>query len=352
MNWTLIISIASIVIAVLITITSWSFISKTKKRLMRSERDLYERDYIFRRRVPRPGEKWEYKWIDEPYQVIENEFISDKPRLLRGDVIPKLRGTEKEKVIYEKKKEKFLNVANISFHYADKERIKAFYDDYFKEPTIKDLIRETVSEADASIKGSIPSIIESKLGSKDLSKWISTIKLPDLTEGGMFKRYQAETIKQDQVALGLEEDDIELNVLKEFEKEVELLESNYGYKFDIDSLEIQKRTLKEKAAERTLNNLENASGWVLVEGNFQILSENQDFYKVSMIHPVSNYLSSSKSITLSCLIPKSKIEPSVAGNYANSVNKYIPLRIYGQIWQPINRKQDIWDLVITPLAIY
>lgn len=284
-----------------------------------------------------PGEKWIDRFENENknlYLTAENENISQG------------------KLIYEKKKEKFLNIANISFHYADKDRIKAFYEDYFKEPTIKNFIKETVSESEASLKGNIPSIIESKMGGKDLSKWISNIRLPHITENGMFKRYQNETIIKDQVILGLEEDDIELSVLREFESKVNEVEKQYGFIFDQVSLDTHKTKLKEKAAEQTLSNLEKANGWVLVEGNFQIKNENEEFYKVTMVHPVSKYLTSGKEITISSLVSKNKIEPSVSGNYSNSLNKNIPLKIYGQVWQPINRIQNTLDLMITPLAIY
>ena len=71
-----------------------------------------------------------------------------------------------------------------------------------------------------------------------------------------------------------------------------------------------------------------------------------------MIHPVSNYLASGKEVKISCLVPISKVEPSVAGNYSNSINKSIPIKIYGQVWQPINRSENIWELMITPLAVY
>lgn len=256
-----------------------------------------------------------------------------------------------EKSVYSKKKDKFLNIANISFHYADKERIKTFYNDYFKEPTLKDLIRETISETNSDVKAKVPTILESKIGAKGLSKWISTIKLPDITETGMFKRYQVETIKKDQVKLGLEEDDIELSILSDFESRVSNISKDFDYQFDKNSLEKHRTILKEKAAERTLTNLEKASGWVLIEGNFLIQRENE-FYKVSMSHPVSNYLTSGKEISISCLIPINQIEPSVSGNYSNSIEKMIPLTIYGQVWQPINRQNNILELIITPLAIY
>lgn len=285
-----------------------------------------------------------------PY--MRHKFLRDMGRYYEGDIFPKYEIETKEKTKYDKKKEQFLNIANISFHFADKDRIKTFYDDYFKEPTIKSLISESITEIDSGIKASIPSILESKIGGKDLSKWISKIKLPDITENGMFKRYQKETIQKDQVQLGLEEDDIELSVLSDFEKKIEDFSKEFEFEFEQDKVDKQKTRLKEKAAERTLQSLEKANGWVLIEGNFLIQKESEEFYKVSMTHPISNYLASGKEVKMSCLIPISKVEPSVAGNYSNSINKSIPIKIYGQVWQPINRAENIWELMITPLAVY
>ncbi len=347
MDLNLIITIASGSIAIIVAVTAWISISRTKQKI-------FERDFIDSRIIRR-------SYIDEPdFEIskypknitIGQKMLLDQKRKYYGGKLSKIDDGQEEKSIYEKKKDKFLNIANISFHFADKERIKTFYNDYFKEPTIKDLIKETVSESNSEIKAGIPSILESQIGGKDLSKWISKIKLPDITETGMFKRYQKETIKKDQVQLGLEEDDIELSVLKDFESKAAILTKDFGYKFDADKLDKQKTILKEKAAERTLKNLEKSSGWVLIEGNFLIEKEGNEFYKVSMIHPVSNYLPSGKDVTLSCLVPILQIEPSVAGNYSNSINKSIPLMIYGQIWQPISRKDNIWELVIIPLSVY
>ena len=350
MNWNLIITISSATIALIITIIAIIYIIRSKRNLYRDvlnkelfrNKIIHDNDFEFSNRIYKNSDYLNQKW----------NVTSERNRFYGGEISGRLNTNNEEKSIYEKKKDKYLNIANISFHYADKERIRTFYNDYFKEPTLKDLIKETISETNADVKGSIPTIIESKIGSKDLSKWISTIKLPDLTETGMFKRYQIETIKKDQVKLGLEEDDIELSVLSDFETKVSSITNEFGYSFEKESLNIHRTVLKEKAAERTLANLEKASGWVLIEGNFHIQKDKNDFYKVTMKHPVSNYLASGKEIGISCLIPVNQIESSVAGNYSNSIDKLIPLTIYGQVWQPVNRQLNVLELIITPLAIY
>lgn len=86
----------------------------------------------------------------------------------------------------ENKKDKFLNLPTVSFHFADKERIRDFYNDYFREPTVESMVKELVSEVSGDIKGSLPKILESKVGGKDLTKWISTSKLPEISLNGCF----------------------------------------------------------------------------------------------------------------------------------------------------------------------
>jgi hypothetical protein len=103
----------------------------------------------------------------------------------------------------DKKKEKFLNIPNVSFHFANKDEVVNFYNDYFKEPTIEQIISEITGEVRGEVKAKIPQVLESKIGGKDLRKWISTIKLPDISVAGMFRRYQRETIRNGQVTLGL-----------------------------------------------------------------------------------------------------------------------------------------------------
>jgi hypothetical protein len=264
---------------------------------------------------------------------------------------PKILYQKSEDINVTKKEFEFLNIANISFHYADEEKIRNFYDDYFKEATIKDLIQETMIDVKADIKGTLPSFVESKIGTDDLTKWISTVKLPEIPLSGMFARYQKEVILNNQVTLGLEEDHIELSIINDFENKVQILKNEFQYQFDTEKLENHKKMLTEKAAKKRIEYLENISDWVLLQGKFGI-EKKDDLYMLKLEHPISNYLSDGKKVFIHCYVPISKIEESVANNYRNSINKLVPLKIYGKVWQPIDQSKNIWDLVITPLAIY
>lgn len=253
----------------------------------------------------------------------------------------------------EMKRQQFLNIPNITFHYSDKDRITSFYNDYFSEPTIETMVSELVTEASGDLKAELPKLLEAKIGSKDVSKWISTMKLPETSLNGMFLRYQRETIKKGQVTIGLELVDIELSELQEFHNLIHQLNDRFGLPIATELVRQREVAIKEKAAESTLIKLEQARGSVLIEGKFLISEKSADFYECIYMHPVSDYFHEShKSVTISFLLMKSMIEKSVAGNYEQSLGQKIPLRVYGDVWQPINRDDQVWNILLTPLAVY
>jgi hypothetical protein len=254
--------------------------------------------------------------------------------------------------IIENKKSKFLKIPNIIFHFADKDQITQIYNDYFKEPTIESFVSEITGEVGKEIKANIPQIMESQIGSKDSNKSVRKIKVPEITISYMFSRYQREIINKQEVALGIEEIDIELTDVEAFNSSIKEIENRFGLKFQDKELKNYRDQLKEKAAERTLTKLEQVPDWVLIEGRFEITYEN-NYYKCTYLHPVSQYLTKQmKPITISVLIPKEKLEPHISGNYAQSIGKSIRLRVYGHLWQPIDRHTGNLDLQLTPIAVY
>lgn len=290
-----------------------------------------------------------------PLRLSQRELIqmlwSERQRLSHPPKSETKDGRLEEAV--EKKKNALLNTANISFHYANKDEIRSFYNDYFKEPTVEQIVTEMATELSTNMKGSLPKILETKVGGKDLSKWISTLKLPDISIAEMFRRYQRETIKNNQVTLGLELVDVDLSDLNEFNESVAQLSVKFGFTANEADLEAQRSRLKKKAIENTLVRLETANGPILIEGKFKITRTGEGFYKCIYDHPVNEYTSGeSNRITISFLLKADSIEPSIAGNYAQSIDRSIPLRVYGKVWQPIDRRADIYDLQITPTAVY
>jgi hypothetical protein len=291
------------------------------------------------RRLPLPPPVYDYEYDDLYEDVYRVRSYSET-------------STNRIEKIISDKAQKFLNIPNISFQFANHEQIKSFYDEYFKEPTIESLVSEITGETSGDIKGSLPKIIEAEIGGKDINKWISNIKIPESSSNAMFLRYQRETIKKEQVTLGIEEVDIELTELEAFEDSIENIKERFDLDIDEAILNNQRTYLKEKAAEKTLHKLEQATGWVLIEGKFKVERE-ENFYRCTYVHPVNNYLSGQIGpVTISVLISMKSLEEHIKGNYAQSVGRSIPLKIYGQVWQPIDRETDVWDLQLTPLAIY
>ncbi|MBU0516991.1 MAG: hypothetical protein KJ621_19725 [Proteobacteria bacterium] len=161
------------------------------------------------------------------------------------------RQTKSVEEIIKEKRESIKKISSVSFHFINLEEVESFYNDTFREPTIENLISEVTSDISGDLKVKVPPLLESRIGGKNLQKWISTIKLPDATPHGMFIRYQREAIEKGEVTLGLEELDIELKELQDFEAAIDNLNSNFGVTIDEELLESRRTAIKEKAAETT-----------------------------------------------------------------------------------------------------
>ena len=164
-------------------------------------------------------------------------------------------------------------------------------------------------------------------------------------------KYQKATISNNQVAFDVEEVDIELSDVTDFENKIKELRNVFYFEVEDERIEAKKQQLNENAAENTLVKLEKLIGWVLIEGNFKIETD-ENCYILKMLHPVSNYLKSNKKVQIYISLPKDKIEESFSGNYKSSIGSSINLNVYAQVWRSISRSEDNWNIVLTPLAIY
>ena len=317
-----------IVLAIIFVIGIYFYFYKSRNR-----RYLYEREReLFHRQ--------EYELMRRNREIFERHTFGDEKE-----------SSTIESIIREKKK-RFSDVSGVSFHFVDKSEVESFYNDTFREPTLQSLISEITGEISAEVKGSIPQVLESKIGGSDIKKWISTLKLPETSLAGMFVKYQKEVIRTGEVTLGLEELDIELKELQEFDKSIKNIEENFGFEVDHVAVDKHRASMRDKAAEKTLSKLESASGWVLLEGKF-LITKNETLYSCSLRHPVNDFLlDNSSPLTISIFLPINDIEQRYSGNYAQSVGKLIPLRVFGKVWQPVDRHVGVWELQITPLAVY
>lgn len=284
------------------------------------------------------------------FKAREYFFENERNRIAHLDK----REPEKKTIteIIEEKKKRFSGITSASFHFVDKGEIENYYNDTFREPTLESLVSEITGEINSEVKGSLPQILESKIGSRDINKWISTIKLPETSLSGMFIKYQKEAIIRDEITLGLEELDVELNELQKFDSAIKKLTEEYDFNLDSDNLENQRSKLRQKAAEVTLAKLESAAGWVVIEGKFHI-GVRDEMYELSLTHPVNEFLFPNHAeVKILLSLPIDSIESRYSGNYNRSIGRAIPLRVFGKVWQPIDRDTDIWELQITPLAVY
>lgn len=285
----------------------------------------------------------------------ESVFLMRRHELLDREIKYATAKAAKSKTIetiIRDKKQRFSNVSGVSFHFVDKDDVEAFYNDTFREPTLESLITEITGEISAETKGGLPQVLESKIGGRDIRKWVSTLKLPETSLAGMFVKYQKEVIRRDEVTLGLEELDIELKELQEFDASIKNLDEAYGFVVNREAVETHRTALREKAAEKTLAKLESAAGWVLIEGKF-LIAQNENLYTCTLRHPVNEFLPGVPApATISIFLPGDRIEHRYSGNYAQSVGRVIPLRVFGKVWQPLDRNAGVWELQITPLAVY
>ena len=294
---------------------------------------------------------FKFIYLKRESDIFENMKIFDDYPLTERMISKKQKPQLQEKI--NQKKEGFLNISTIAFHYANEDDIKAYYNDYFKEPIIEQIISERGRNVGGKIKGGASNIFEAAIEGKDLNNWISTIKIPDISIAEMFRRYQRETIKNNQVTLGLDLVEIDQTDLNEFEKHIADSKSKFNLEIDESQVERQRASLKTKAIEKTMVRLENATGWVLVEGKFKIINQSDEFYKCIYEHPVNEYFSERENnITINISLKKDSLKSNIAGNYEQSVGKYIPIKVYGKVWQPVDRGLDAWELHITPLAVY
>lgn len=266
--------------------------------------------------------------------------------------LPSQQQTDISLISYEEKR-LFLDIPNVDFDYADKNKISNFYNSYFKEKfRVKQVVSEKTTEYNGEAKGQIPTIIESTISDRDQNKLTSTLEPYDLSAEEMFLRYQRETVQKGQVTLGLEKVDIDLSDLNSFDKIISELKTRFNFEVEEAQLESTRVSLRKKAAEKTILRLENTDGYVLMQGKFKI-SGSDNLYKLTYDHPVNEYIAvEGNRISISIFVNKDAIESSAAGNYAQAIGSSITIKVYGSVWKNVARKDDSWELRITPLAIY
>ncbi|MFX0204429.1 MAG: hypothetical protein ACFFDT_00460 [Candidatus Hodarchaeota archaeon] len=184
------------------------------------------------------------------------------------------------------KRERILNISNIAYHYLNRKAIKSYYYQYFQKPIVTNIETEVSHQNAGELKGTVPRIIEGKSTMIDASKEKTKMKIPELSEEEMFLIYQREVVLRKQVIIDLEILDIDLTELNQFNEKIIELDKEYGLKIPDDILSVTQTNLKTKATEKMKKRLENVTGWVLVEGNFEI-KDSKKYYEIKYLHPIS-----------------------------------------------------------------
>lgn len=257
----------------------------------------------------------------------------------------------------EEKKRRFSEIGSVIFHYADKENIENLYNDRFKEPVTESVVHETENEfsGEAGVEAGNAGVI--KLGSsraeKNRSRITSTLQAPKISLSQMFSRYQSEAVKNGEVHLGLELMNIEMSELETFQGLLRHLKTRYSITIGQEEEKKARAELLTKAAEKNLERLEKAEGFVLMEGLFYIVNFNENHYKCILTHPISECLQSiHKELVFYVLLEREHIEHAFVEYYRQSVEQYILLRVFGRIFQPLDRSKERWEIGIVPIAVY
>jgi len=268
-----------------------------------------------------------------------------------NDIQKSIRKNNNQKAIIDKKKKIFLNIPFIDIHYANADKIREIYYGFINELIRKKVVTETTNKKSGEAKAGYGGI-GGKLSGDSSNKTVSEYEAPGISLDDMFLSVQTKTITQNQVRLGIEEVNIELTELQAFEQDIENLKKRYNFNIADGQVNEKNSELREKAAQRTLDNLEKVAGKVLVKGNFKIEADG-DSYKYVYTHPVNEYITDkAEHVIISVRIPKNSLAPDFQTLYEKSLGESRPLNIYGSVWRPISRKDNIWEFQIKPLAVY
>ncbi|MGR3310757.1 MAG: hypothetical protein ACUZ77_08275 [Candidatus Brocadiales bacterium] len=289
-------------------------------------------------------------WIikSERFNVSDLDFMFNDLR----DVIETRTEPPKLSTAIEKKKHEILNYSIPFLLYEDEEWLHDTYNQFFQKPRIEHLVQVKTSRRSGEFDVTLYERFGTKLSREDITELISEFKPAETDPLIMFDWIQEYAIKKGKVILDLELLDVELPQLEEFEELVNMLREKYEIEIPKKTLESQKSILSKKATVRTLSKLEDAKGWVLVEGDF-LIEELGDKLQFTYRHPVSNYIANPEnSVYIVFEIPKSSIKPKFKSHFMDNIGEPVDFKVFGAIPFPIGRKNKPRNIKIQPLAIY
>lgn len=287
---------------------------------------------------------------------IWNVRTSAKVDELLGD----LKATKSDilRVGFKQEIERFANANAINFMYCDDEAINDFYNSTFKEPLVESMIEKLVEERTGGIKtGKAAALaLESELKGTTLKEYISTIKLPETTLSERLSRYIVYSLENGNVGYGFESLSIKLGKVQKFENNLESMKAEFGISFSEEIIEAKKKEIKNELVKELIQELEKVRDNVLVSGDYLVVNENDEEYKLIYNHPISEHLKylGKVRVYIICIINKAKIKDLYKSRFVRSARdrEEIPIRIFGKVIKPLNTSTDNWELELIPFAIY
>lgn len=247
----------------------------------------------------------------------------------------------------------FLQVSIPALYYGNTEEIENIYSTYFGEDIVTAITSEVSEETGGEINAFFSKVFGVKQAGRDITKIIKNYKPKEETTLSKFLLYQRTVILRKQINIGLEFVRVDFSEYNAFQESMSWFINTYQINLEKSSEELNQKTneLYDKGVEETLIQLEKAKDIILMEEKF-FITEDHENYICNFVHPVSDYLSyKGIQLTIKFSIPKANVQKSTF-DFSQVVEKSVPLRIFGKVILPIDRKSNNWEMIVNPIAVY
>ncbi len=240
------------------------------------------------------------------------------------------------------------------FNYSDEFSIREAFNGVFKEPILVNLIKEILVEDDLSARARIRATVGENAGSVEITKWVAEQVSTGASLKEMFSRLQIYLLEQRQVIVGLEvldQNDIDSGRMIKLDKDLAVIQNHLRFTLQQDEVTKRRNEFKKQSVHGVIAKLssEDIKGQqTLIYGKFKVERDGDDII-FRYPHPVSNLFGRKISIcTLG--VPLSELSPQKV--FEKFIGKKMILRIYGEVFQPLNTNDKLNELAIQVFAIY
>ena len=230
-----------------------------------------------------------------------------------------------------------------NFHFLDRSQIEHSY------PTIssKTLPTKTEKKTMGARRGKLA------VGTSEIGGSIQAEKGTEIQETLVhgeqiqqkYETIQNHLIDNGGITLGLETFSYDKQRIEQFKTNCGMMENTYSYEISEEEINNHIETMIVEEATKMLDTFAQASGYTIVDAEFQVTKYHDQFYKLSLLHPVNEHLSEDKhvKITINCN------EESVLNHNLFQVGKSARIICLGKI---LSWSADQNELEIHPMIIY